>query len=301
MRILNYCAGYDTGGYSIRLKQAFDQHSTHEYRSLIGRPNNYIRYPIDASPRELRRLKAWADLIHISHQPLTASDKPQVVQYHGSKFRNNPGKFLTLQHQAGAQAVCSTIDLWLIAPEMMTWLPSPYDPAWLAGFRQPIEDGVFRVAHAPTARAIKSTDHFLAAMTRLGKDIKCETVLIERKPWGQCLTMKGTADVYFDQVILGYGNNAVEAWGMGIPVIAGAQPETIGEMRRRFGVLPFYEATEDTIYDALLAMAEPATRAAYTKIGHKHFMEHHTAEAVVRTAEAVYHPAVLTEETTTHG
>ena len=36
---------------------------------------------------------------------------------------------------------------------------------------------------------------------------------------------KGRADVFVDQMILGYGCNAIEAWGMGIPVIAGVDPE----------------------------------------------------------------------------
>lgn len=287
MNILNYCAGYDTGGYSIRLKQAFDRHSTHTYRSCIGRPVSYIRYPTDANHREARRLQAWADLIHVSHQPLPIT-KPQLVQYHGTKFRNSPDKFLALQKNANARAVVSTLDLWLMAPDQTEWLPTPYDLDWLASFRRPIADGILRVGHAPTARAIKSTQPFLSALLRLSQDVDVSLVLVEKQDWLTCLKAKGTVDVYFDQVILGYGNNAVEAWGMGIPVIAGAQPETLAEMRRRFGTLPFYEATEDTIYEALVAMANPLNRQYMATRGAEHVAEYHADHRVVRHLETVY-------------
>jgi len=285
VKVLNYCAGYDTGGYSIRLKQAFDRHSTFPYRSCIGRPASYIRYPTDAPHREARHLQQWADIIHVSHQPLPVT-KPQVVQYHGTKFRNNPDKFLTLQKQAGAVAVCSTIDLELLAPDDLVWLPTPYDLDWLATFRKP-GGGPVRVGHAPTARKIKSTDVFLDAMTELGSE--AELVLIERQPWTTCLELKGTCDVYYDQTILGYGNNAVEAWGMGIPVIAGAQPDTLAAMRHRFGGdLPFYETSEDMILEALVAMMDSGTRQYYAQAGSRHAKQWHDAAKVVAQAETIY-------------
>jgi hypothetical protein len=228
---------------------------------------------------------AWADLIHVSHQPV-ADDKPQVVQFHGTKFRNNPAKFLDLVARAGAKAVCSTLDLWLLAPDLLTWLPTPYEADFLAAFRRPLHDGVLRIAHAPTARPVKSTDAFIAAVRRLGREMRVELVLIERQSWHRCLRRKGQADIYFDQVILGYGNNAVEAWGMGIPVIAGAQPETLGEMEDRFGILPFLAATEDTIYEALVEMAE--TREAWAERGRLHFERFHEASRVVGLLENIY-------------
>lgn len=287
MRILNYCAGYDTGGYSIRLKQAFDEHSKIEYRSCIGRPSNYIRYPTDQPAVRFKQLVDWADMIHVSHQPVPGVRKPQVVQYHGTKFRNNPAKFLALQKAAGAVGVCSTVDLCLLDGGLR-WLPSPYNLDWLATFRKPVDDGVLRVGHSPTNRVVKSTAHLIAAVAKLNKETPTRLVLTEKQPWRVCLERKGVADVYFDQVILGYGNNAVEAWGMGIPVIAGAQPETIREMRHRFGILPFYEATEETIYDALVAMTDPNTRILWAEAGRRHAAVWHSAEKVVALLETIY-------------
>jgi hypothetical protein len=301
MRILNYCAGYDTGGYSIRLKHAFDAHSHHEYASVIGRPASYIRYPIDQPPRRLGELTKWADVVHVSHQPTPlAGTKPQVVQYHGTKFRNNPDKFLALQEQAGAVAVCSTLDLYLEAPDMMEWLPTPYNLEWLATFRRHDHDtDTLRVGHSPTNRAVKSTAHLVAAVERLNRETPVRLELTERQSWEMCLKRKGTVDVYFDQVLLGYGNNAVEAWGMGIPVICGAAPETLAEMTRRFGRLPFYQATEDTIYEALAAMVDPQVRGVWGQVGYDHAVEWHAGSQVVRIAEAVYDSLFTTATTKT--
>lgn len=289
MKILNYCAGYDTGGYSIRLKRAFDNWSAHEYRSCIGKPVSYIRYPTDAPHRDHRKLIAWADLIHVSHQPLP-TDKPQIVQYHGTKFRNNPDKFLALQQKAGATAVCSTLDLQMIAPDLVTWLPTPYNLDWLYTFaRYGARDrppGPLRVGHAPTSRAVKSTDALIDACKELAPEV--ELVLIERQPWETCLEMKGTCDVYFDQVKLGYGNNAVEAWGMGIPVIAGAQPATLDVMHNIFGWLPFYQATEDTIVEALTDMLDPEARDWWATIGLAHAKLWHDEQVVVGLLENIY-------------
>lgn len=152
-----------------------------------------------------------------------------------------------------------------------------------------------RIAHAPTNREVKSTAAFLEAADRLraeGHDIEVD--LIEGRTWDECLERKARADLYFDQVILGYGNNAIECWGMGIPVIAGAAPATLDEMRRRFGDLPFYVATEATIYDALKALVESADlRAEYAAKGLAHVRQWHDEAKVVAQLQDIYQRAAM--------
>lgn len=150
------------------------------------------------------------------------------------------------------------------------------------------------VAHAPTNRSIKSTDLLLKAVKRL-QDEKYDVTLdlIEHRPWKECLERKAKADIYFDQVILGYGCNALEAWAMSIPVIAGASDETLDEMERRFGHLPFYHATLETIYDALKELVEsPELRAQYGRIGHDYVKRYHDAPVVVEQLKALYQQAM---------
>lgn len=155
----------------------------------------------------------------------------------------------------------------------------------------PGEDAV-RIAHAPTDRGIKSTAAFLEATEQLkAEGHPIEVDLIEGVPWRECLARKAKADVYFDQVKLGYGNNAIEAWGMGIPVIAGAAPATQEEMVRRFGDLPFYNATESTLYDALRAMLNPSIRELYAHRGLMHVRKYHDERVVVEQLKDVYRRA----------
>lgn len=287
MRVLNYSSGADTGGQSIRLKQAFDRHSEIEYRSLARR-GNYLEYPADVNPAEVNRWLRWADVIHanINFRGITVA-RPLVIHYHGTPFRRNPQRCIQEQRRRRAIGTASTLDLWLLSPSHLEWLPSPYDLEWLQTFRRP-HDGPLRIGHAPTERGIKSTGRFLEAVDRLSTEVDVELVLIERSAWAECLEAKGTVDVFYDQVRLGYGNNAIEAWGMGIPVVCGAAPDTLAEMRNRFGVLPFYEATEDTIYDALRALVDPDVRVEYSERGLAHVRRWHAETVVVAHLEAIY-------------
>ena len=150
------------------------------------------------------------------------------------------------------------------------------------------------IAHAPTNREVKSTRQFLAAFQRLqdeGHPVELE--LIEQATWADCLERKSRADIFFDQTQLGYGCNALEAWGMGIPVIAGAQDETLDEMERRFGHLPFYHATEETIYDALKELVEsPELREQYGQIGYDYVRRWHDEPVVVEQLKRLYRRAM---------
>jgi glycosyltransferase involved in cell wall biosynthesis len=152
---------------------------------------------------------------------------------------------------------------------------------------------MIRIAHAPTNRAIKSTEAFLSATDQLrGEGFDIEVDLIEGVSWAECLQRKSKADIYFDQVILGYGNNAIESWGMGIPVIAGAQPATLAEMERRFGDLPFYTTTPDSIYDSLKALVStPSLRDEYGQRGLEHVRRWHDEAKGVEQLKDLYQRA----------
>ena len=289
MKVVNYTAGADTGGVSILLQRAFAKHSDIDYRSLI-RSTNYIQYPKDLTWTQGAAALAAADVIHVNNTTKTLERywKPTVLHYHGTGFRENPEPYLQRGRERASIIVVSTLDLWLLAPDETMWLPAPYDLDWLAGFRKP-KAGKLRIGHAPTDRGIKSTEALIAAVKRVPN---AELVLIERQPWDACLKVKGTVDVLFDQVLLGYGNNAIEAWGMGLPVICGGPPDTLAEMRNRFGELPFYEATEDTIYEALMELSDEVTRKEFGERGRAHAERFHADRVVVELMTPVYEQAV---------
>jgi hypothetical protein len=298
LRVLNVPRGADTGGCGYRTLDAFRRHRPDWTYHLCVATRNYTMTPVDRPMSEALDLWRKADVIHHRNSfdqqaKLGAPDRPSVIHHHGSHYRALHESLVAEAARRRALAIVSTLDLQLIHPDDTEWLPTPYDLEWLAGFRQPTDDGVLRVAHAPTDRRIKSTQAFLAAVERLrGDGVNVEVVMIEKCSWAECLRLKGTADVYFDQVILGYGNNAVEAWGMGIPVIAGGADDTLAEMVRRFGSLPFIEANEGTIYDALVQAADPIERKVWAERGLAHIRQWHDEKDVVDQLVDCYTRAV---------
>lgn len=298
--------GADTGGVNWQITQAFKDEPDWTVHSMIS-AWNYIAYPHDLSWDQdvLRYWWIHADVIHLSHQfyrlrkieRMRLPRKPEVIHYHGTGFREGSADMLREQRAHRAIGLVATLDLWLLAPEETEWLPCPYDLGWLAtqkglceatsGSRRP---ETVKVAHAPTSRKIKGTEALLRAVAQLqAEGHELELDLIEGVPWHECLRRKAQADIYYDQTILGYGNNAIESWGMGIPVIAGASEKTLAEMRGRFGELPFYEASESTIYDALKALVlSKDLRTEYGERGLSHVRRFHDQRVVVEQLKDVY-------------
>lgn len=295
MRVLNL-GNSDLGGDGIRTKRAFDRHAPGWTYNVAVRNRNYIDYPTDIDFGRVGPLVDVADVIHARNsfkatRLAKAVGRPLVIHHHGTRLRNNPGMILAEQRAAGgrgAVGLAATLDLWLLAPDELEWLPAPYDLDWLATLRRPVDDGVLRIGHAPTNRAIKSTDAFLTAVDKLARETRVELVLIEGRSWSECLALKATCDIYFDQVILGYGNNAIEAWGMGIPVVAGAAGATLAEYDRRFGGLPFFPADEGSIYKALATLADRGPRAAWARRGIEHARRWHDEARVVTQLQDIY-------------
>lgn len=291
--------GADTGGVSAAIGRAFEDEPGWQFRAIIS-TLNYIDYPRQYSWNRETVEQMWreADVIHLHHnligpERLTKGWKgfrlprrPYLVHFHGTGFRENHREHLRVLRRWRAYGVVATVDLALLAPDL-PWLPCPVGdlPQRIAR-----NDGMVCIAHAPTDRNIKGTAAFLEAVDRLrseGHDVYFD--LIEGVTWAECLQRKAQADIYYDQVQLGYGNNAIEVWGMGIPVVAGAQPATLAEMQRRFGSLPFYEASESTIYDALKALVQsPDLRAEYSAKGLAHVERFHDQRVVVEQLKAIY-------------
>ena len=300
MRVLSITRGQDTAGQGIGLKRAFARYAPEvTFHSVVGN-TNYIEYPpdvlwdgIDPIAHELYEA---ADVVHL-HNGITSirridprHRKPAIDHHHGSAFRRTPGAYLADDRRIGALSVCSTIDMTRYS-EALHWLPQTVDEPRMQAIaeehRRPA-DGKIRIGHAPTNRPIKSTELFLEAMGRLrARYPHVQLELIERVPHAACLERKATVDIFYDQVGLGYGNNAIEAWVMGIPVVAGADDWTLAAMQERFGELPFYRATERTLEARLEELIlEPELRTEYAARGLRHVERfHHQRQAVARALE----------------
>ena len=307
MRVYIHSAGQDTGGQGYRIKRAFDRHvpdvsvrATTVAETYVGYPSDVLLYRDGSAVAQ--RLYEEADVVHLMNT-LTAlrrigipvPQKPTVLHHHGSRFRAQHSSIAAEARQHGAVQLVSTLDLEVLEPDVK-WLPSPHDLAYLASIRRTEyrPSDTVRIAHAPTNRVIKSTESVIASvetLQRRGRNVSLD--LIENESWEACLRRKARADILVDQLFLGYGNNAIEAWAMGIPVVAGVSeahaPGTRQRMLSRFGLLPFYEATERTLIEALdRLVSEPEARLAFGSVGLEHARRFHSEESVARTLHGIY-------------
>jgi hypothetical protein len=78
-----------------------------------------------------------------------------------------------------------------------------------------------RVVHAPNHRQFKGTKYIEAAVSALqAEGIPIELILVERVPNEQALAIYRTADIVFDQCLIGFhGYFAIEAMALGKPVM----------------------------------------------------------------------------------
>jgi glycosyltransferase involved in cell wall biosynthesis len=319
MRSLIVSAAVDPNGEAMRYKAAAERHGGVAIRAVTGSSHTFKRMPIDiyyaGNGGAIERLWADADVIHMNnraapHERFDAGQaKPTILHHHGTAFRVDPESGLKLARRAGWLTAASTLDLVEIAPEAITWLPTPYDLDALAALRaehRRAEDGLVRVAHAPTFKTIKGTAAILAAVGALQDEgLPLELDLIEGVSWTECLRRKAAADIFVDQLVLGFGCNAIEAWGMGLPVIAGIDPvraeavnhpipaSTRARMLREFGTLPYLEATEATIADALRTLVTSAdARAEWALRGIEHVTQFHADRSALERLLELYGRAI---------
>lgn len=312
MRVLNVSLGQDTGGQQLRMSRAFRRHAPTWHYDSVTATRTFYEIERRYNHYEVRdELWPAADVVH-THNQLTPLNRftrrntlrrPVVIHHHGTIYRIGYAKHLNEAAAWRATMIVSTLDLQAIAPDRTTWVPVPYDLNELASYRGPRrDDGVVRIAHAPTNRAVKSTAAVIEAVERLqAEGAAVELDVIEGVSNVECMRRKGLADVYVDQVVLGYGCNAVEAWGIGLPVIAGVDPElaptrirqrvpvtTRDTMLNTWGTIPFYEATEATMYDAIAAMLDARTRAIWAQRGLEHVTRWHDEPFVVAMMQGIY-------------
>lgn len=294
--------GQDTGGWNWRIREAFRRCSDAWTARSMAASRTYIAYPEDLPFRQdtCLALYAEADVVHLQNQVAgwqlydSGAGKPVVLQHHGTIFRNAHEALSAEAHRIGMTQIASTLDLSLLEPDV-EWVPVPYQLAELARLRerhyQPSD--AITISHAPTNRPIKGTDHFLQVYERLADRHNLRLELIEGVSWRECLERKATSDIFYDQLELGYGCNAVEAWGMGIPVVAGvADPKVRKAMVSRWGRLPFIEAIPDSLEATLerLIVSEAARKAGAER-GREHFDRWHDERVVTPWLEQIYQDA----------
>jgi len=304
VNVLILSTGADTAGQGYAMKRALDRYApglTVRQLAAAGR-NRYLAYPQDlvyGKPSEAAEWYRWADVVHLANTlyawerwDVGRLHKRLVLHHHGTEYREGHRTLYAKARAVGAVQVAATLDLVGLEPDVQ-WLPATADGnnltryrSWRAG-----APGSLRVVHAPTDRAVKGTAAVVAAVRQLqGAGLDVTLDLVEGVSNDECLARKGRADVVVDQLGLGYGVNAVEAWGMGLPVVAGvASPRVRDDMVACWGQLPFAEATPGTLADVLADFAVNLdTRAHYAARGQAHFAQWHREDVVAQQLAGIY-------------
>lgn len=296
MNILLVSSG-DNGGGCWFLAQAINQYTEHTARA-IRMMQSWIEYPYDIlspSQAEMEALCQWADVVHgrDTCHFLPDQSKPTVLTYTGVSYRKRSGQFHQYCRERKWIVSVSTPDMLSILraaklPEL--WMPQTRPDAI---DRSVAKHPKFTVCHAPTMRNRKGTETVVEALAGL-PEVSLE--LIEKTPYSECLERKRHCHALIDQFLAGYGNNAIEAWAMGLPVISGASMLEWTQNIRGLcgGQTPYLSATEDVkelqeIVERLRTDSVFYEEAA--EKGRNFYLQYHQPEAAAQQAVKLYEMA----------
>ncbi len=144
-------------------------------------------------------------------------NKMVVLHHHGDDIRRKgEGRIYS---KFADSILVSTPDLIEWSPNAK-WVPNPIDLERYQYVGTEDHSGNLRIAHAPSDRAVKGTEHVIKAVKSLieeGYDV--ELVLIENMPHQMAIEQYKHADIVVDQLLVGwYGVLAIECMALGKPV-----------------------------------------------------------------------------------
>jgi glycosyltransferase involved in cell wall biosynthesis len=123
--------------------------------------------------------------------------------------------------------------------------------------------------------------------------------LIEQVTYDKCLGRKAACHALVDQFTFGYGNNAIEAWAMGQPVIGGVCDVKYRDVVLNLcGYLPYLDtaANVKAIRANILNLKNNLDLyKEMAEIGRKYFFQFHHAPVVAEKAIEIYEQAMVTK------
>ncbi|KAB7514668.1 glycosyltransferase [Halosegnis rubeus] len=153
--------------------------------------------------------------------------------------------------------------------------------------QQPKDDGVFRVAHAPSDRQLKGTKYVIEAIESLrdtGRDI--QLVEIEGQH-DEVINILQRSDLVVDQLLLGtFGVVSLEAMAAGTPSICYMRDD----LQEKYpDTLPVVNATPNNVGEVIKELSEDSDRrAALGKQGREYVTTHHSLPKVGERLLDVY-------------
>jgi glycosyltransferase involved in cell wall biosynthesis len=259
--------------------------------------------------KDLPLLHALGKGIVVTYQGCDVRQKSECVRRHNLCACAEPdcyGGLCTPEVDARRAASARWFDkyadaVFALNPDLL-WLLSgraaflPYTSVdlsqWVPQQPRSVEDGVFRVLHAPTDQGAKGTRYVVEAVRTLQQQHEdVELLLVENVPRSEAKHFYAQADILVDQLLVGwYGGLAVEAMALGKPVVAYIRETDLGFVPEALRLeLPVVSATPDTIYQVLLDLYRRRDELASLGRRSRAFVEHwHDPAAVARTTKATY-------------
>jgi len=288
----------DQGGGSYWLAEAINRYTKHEARAVRG-AQSYIAYPFDIlapSKGEMDLLIKWADVVHIREtmpkSTISVDGKALVVTYTGRLFRKGDKAVFDMARQRAV--ICySTPDMGAFCKVLNPiWLPNPRED--LQGMWKPVRNKF--AVQAPTSRSAKHTEVVIKGAQHAGLPLD----ILEHLTYAECMAHKAQCRVTIDQIKYGYGNNAIEAWALGMPVLSGFSTPYARFYRKSMleqvgGELPFVRigATPESIAEALTRLCQDRQYYEHwCDVGREHFFRYHHAPIVAKKAIEVYEQAL---------
>ena len=204
---------------------------------------------------------------------LKRAGKGVVVTYQGGDARQaETGSALAAEHYPTddskrrriARAARWADRIYALNPDLLRVLPAraefmPYGHIDLDEWHPvpPPANPVPVIAHAPSHRGIKGTEHVIGAVERLRADgVEVELDLIEGVPRDEARARYARADLLVDQLIAGwYGGLATELMALGRPVVAHIRDDDLRYVPDALRAeLPVIDATPQSIDHVLRAL-----------------------------------------------
>lgn len=277
----------DPAGVAIQMAKAVNRLTPHVCRlvtteiryNFLFEKDLHVPAMDQAGLDELEQVLRESDIFHfhliydenLQLGPFVARDfmkgKILVHHHHGHPdFRANPEKYREKYRRLGRNnLLVSTPDLLHKLPEAK-WLPNfvPIDEPLFSPTPCARREGM-KLAHSPTRKELKNTDHLLDIVKRLQAELPgLELDLIENTRYDECLRRKQAADLVFDHMQGYYGVSSIESLSQGKPVIAGLDEWNIACIKDFFGCteIPWVLARTETELEAELRRlyAAPALR-----------------------------------------
>jgi hypothetical protein len=305
----------DTGGQCYRLSTAINEtyKGIHESRAFVGGVT-YRKYPTDvlwnnsfskSMPTWITTYWATADIIHAHafwrrtrRWPKVNPKAGKILHQHGRFGSHTTPKMLQTQDRKNkAIRVVSSFNLLrYVNGNIDRWFPIPINLKMTRRIQRQCRDEheSVRIVHSPTNRGLKHTDLFIRTCKQLRRRYpSVQVVLIENKPWIECLKIRSNCDICFDQLLLQYGSSGLESMVFGHPVVAGCSDKIAEMIVDKIGYLPFVRATPKTLFNVLEQLiVDIELRKKYGAIGRQYVKQWHSHETVAKIAIKTYEEAI---------